>query len=106
VGISIDDFGTGYSSLSQLASLPASEIKIDQGFIKGMLDERSDGVIVRSVIELGHALGLAVTAEGVENRDTWHALADMGCDSAQGFYVAPPLPAAELLPWLARWAAG
>jgi EAL domain-containing protein (putative c-di-GMP-specific phosphodiesterase class I) len=100
-GFSIDDFGTGYSSLSYLSRLPVSEIKIDRSFVIGMGNNRDDAVIVRSTIELAHNLGLAVVAEGVENKQLWDELADLGCDAAQGYYMSRPLPVEELTAWLA-----
>jgi len=100
VRIGIDDFGTGYSSLAYLKRLPADEIKIDRSFVKDMTSNESDAVIVRSVIDLGHNLGLRVVAEGVESRETWDMLAAMGCDVAQGYYLSPPFPAEELGSWL------
>ena len=102
VRIGIDDFGTGYSSLAYLKRLPVDEIKIDRSFVQDMTSNESDAVIVRSVIDLGHNLGLCVVAEGVENRETWDMLAAMGCDVAQGFYLSRPLPPDELDIWLER----
>ncbi|HLQ32622.1 MAG TPA: bifunctional diguanylate cyclase/phosphodiesterase [Chloroflexota bacterium] len=105
VGTSIDDFGTGYSSLSYLAKLPVTEVKIDQSFIQHMFGKSGDRVIVRSVIELGHALGVQVVAEGVETRRAWDTLLELGCETAQGFYIAPPMPPDELGRWLGARAA-
>ena len=105
VGTSIDDFGTGYSSLAYLAKLPVSEVKIDQSFIQHMFGESNDRLIVRSVIDLGHAMGVQVVAEGVETRDAWDALLEMGCEVAQGFLIAAPMPAPDLAGWLERRAA-
>jgi diguanylate cyclase (GGDEF)-like protein len=107
VMIAIDDFGTGYSSLAHLRRLPAHEIKIDKSFVMDMATNKSDAVIVRSMIELAHNLGLQVTAEGVETEGAWHALAELGCDQSQGFHMSPPLPETELLDWLrlSPWAA-
>ncbi|MGH2447943.1 MAG: putative bifunctional diguanylate cyclase/phosphodiesterase [Chloroflexota bacterium] len=100
VRVSIDDFGTGYSSLAYLKQIPAAEVKIDRSFVSDMANGNNDEVIVRAVIDLGHNLGLAVIAEGVERRDTWDTLAAMGCDGIQGYYLSQPLPAGELLLWL------
>jgi diguanylate cyclase (GGDEF)-like protein len=102
VSISVDDFGTGYSSLSYLKRLPVSEIKVDRSFVSGLLNEDSDAAIVRSTVELAHNLGLRVVAEGVEDRPTWVALAGLGCDEAQGYFVSAPLPAEALRVWIER----
>jgi diguanylate cyclase (GGDEF)-like protein len=100
VTLSIDDFGTGYSSLAYLKRLPVSEVKIDKGFVIGMGRDADDGAIVRGTINLAHDLGLSVVAEGVEDDASWHALARFGCDTAQGWLVGRPLPAAEFGRWL------
>jgi diguanylate cyclase (GGDEF)-like protein/PAS domain S-box-containing protein len=106
VGLSIDDFGTGYSSLARLKKLPVNEIKIDKSFIIGMMADSASVSIVRSVIELGHNMGLQVVAEGVENRETWDKLISLGCDLAQGHYLCPPMPAADLTRWFRESAWG
>ncbi|MEY2404133.1 MAG: hypothetical protein QOD38_1684, partial [Acidimicrobiaceae bacterium] len=100
VSISIDDFGTGYSSLSYLHRLPVDEIKIDKSFVLGLANDKSDAVIVRSTIELGHNLGLQVTAEGIEDARTWDLLSSFGCDHAQGYHLRPPGSAAQMTKWL------
>lgn len=100
VRIAIDDFGAGYSSLSYLKKLPVDEIKIDKSFVLEMTTNGDDVIIARSVIDLGHNLGLQVVAEGAEDRQTWDMLASMGCDLAQGYYLSPPVPASELMSWL------
>jgi diguanylate cyclase (GGDEF)-like protein/PAS domain S-box-containing protein len=92
VRFSIDDFGTGYSSLSYLKRLPADAIKIDKSFVKGVGDGIKDAAVVRMIIELAHTLGLEVIAEGVETEEQAALLKEMGCDFAQGFYFAKPLP--------------
>lgn len=102
VGLAIDDFGTGYSGLIQLRKLPFTEIKIDRQFVTELPTSRDDQVIVRSVIDLAHNLGLQVTAEGVETAEQLNALRDLGCDLVQGYLLAHPLDAAELVPWAAR----
>ncbi len=96
VGISIDDFGTGYTSLSYLARLELDQIKIDRSFVSTMDSNTGDAAIVRSIISLGHDLGLEVVAEGVETAVTWEQLALLGCDVVQGYYFSRPLPAEEL----------
>jgi predicted signal transduction protein with EAL and GGDEF domain len=100
VGLSIDDFGTGYSSLSHLKQVPIDEIKIDRSFVMGMNEDENDFMIVRATVELGQNLGLRVVAEGVEDRETFDRLADFGCDEAQGYYIARPMPAEEFGHWL------
>ncbi len=100
VRLSIDDFGTGYSSLTHLRELPIDEIKIDKSFVLGMTNSEADAAIVRTMIDLGHNLGKQVCAEGVENEETWRMLMDLGCDLAQGFFIARPMPGEALLQWL------
>ena len=100
VQLSIDDFGTGYSSLSYLRRLPVHEVKVDRSFITQLALDDGNALIVRSIIELAHGLGMRVVAEGVENQLSWNLLVDMGCDVAQGFYVCRPLPAASVKRWL------
>ncbi|GAB3073271.1 putative bifunctional diguanylate cyclase/phosphodiesterase [Micromonospora schwarzwaldensis] len=103
VGIALDDFGTGYSSLQHLRRLPLSEVKVDRSFVLGMADDPDDAAIVRSMIELAGALGLRVVAEGVEDERTWRLLHAAGCDVAQGWFHARPMPAEELITWLSRY---
>jgi EAL domain-containing protein (putative c-di-GMP-specific phosphodiesterase class I) len=91
VGIAIDDYGTGLSTLEYLKKIPANEIKIDQSFVKGIIDNRSDRLMVQSTIGLAHSLGRKVVAEGVEHREILDLLAGMGCDIAQGFAVGRPM---------------
>ncbi len=98
--LSLDDFGTGYSSLVHLKRLPVSEIKIDRSFVQRMLVQEEDAAIVRTIIELGRALGLRVVAEGVETAEAWERLAALGCAAAQGYYLSRPMPAALATPWL------
>jgi diguanylate cyclase (GGDEF)-like protein len=100
VELSVDDFGTGYSSLSYLQRLPVHEIKVDKSFVLGMTADDANTKIVRSIVDLGHNLGLRVIAEGVEDRITWEALAALGCDIAQGYYLSRPLPGPQLTAWL------
>lgn len=100
VDLFVDDFGTGYSSLSYLQRLPVSALKIDQSFVAGMLANAGSAAIVRSTIELGHNLGLAVVAEGVESEPLWNGLRELGCDTAQGYYVGRPVPVAEFTGWV------
>jgi len=103
--LSIDDFGTGYSSLAYLSKLPVQEIKIDQTFVMGMIKNKNDALIVKATIDLGHNLGLKVTAEGVENEEVWHLLKQMNCDILQGYHFSPPLEKQDLFRWVqeSRW---
>jgi diguanylate cyclase (GGDEF)-like protein len=100
--ISIDDFGTGYSSMSYLKRLPVSELKVDRSFVMGMLSNLDDGILVRSVVDLGHNLGLIVVAEGVEDQETLEALAAVGCDVAQGYHLARPMGVEAFENWRAE----
>jgi predicted signal transduction protein with EAL and GGDEF domain len=102
IKLSIDDFGTGYSSLSYLRQLPVDEIKIDRSFVAEMLHSDSDVVIVRSIIDLGHNLGLTVVAEGVEEEGALAMLTKLGCDLVQGYHLSRPLPPLELIRWLEK----
>jgi diguanylate cyclase (GGDEF)-like protein len=96
--VSVDDFGIGYSSLGYLKRLPVDELKIDREFVKDMVTT-ADAAIAKTVIDLGHNLGLRVVAEGVEDRETLERLASLGCDQAQGYFISRPIPAAELAAW-------
>jgi EAL domain-containing protein (putative c-di-GMP-specific phosphodiesterase class I) len=97
--IAIDDFGTGYSSLARLHELPLDELKIDQSFVRRMAAE-GDDTIVRSIVELAHALRFRVIAEGVESDETWSRLLDLGVDYIQGYVMTPPLPSDDFVRWL------
>ena len=103
VGVSLDDFGTGYSSLRHLRSLPVDEVKIDQSFVRDMLTDPADRKIVRSVLGLAAAFNLRVVAEGVETAQHMRALIDLDCELGQGYVFARPMPAEDLLDWLAGW---
>jgi diguanylate cyclase (GGDEF)-like protein len=98
--LSIDDFGTGYSSLAYLQGLPVSEVKIDRSFVMRVIDSPRDRVIVRSTIDLTRSLGLRSTAEGIEDEETLDWLRAAGCDQAQGYHIAMPMPVGEATAWL------
>jgi diguanylate cyclase (GGDEF)-like protein len=100
VRISIDDFGTGYSSLGRLRDLPIDEVKIDKSFMQNAAQNPRDRALVRSTVQLGHALDLQVVAEGVEDEDTYTFLADTGCNIVQGYHISRPLPADQFTAWL------
>ena len=104
VRLSIDDFGTGYSSLAYLATLPVDELKIDRSFVHDMMDNQANRGIVASTVSLGHTLGLMVVTEGVEDHATYQALESLDVDSAQGYYLARPMPAANMEGWLNEFA--
>jgi diguanylate cyclase (GGDEF)-like protein len=99
VTLSIDDFGAGYTSLAHLSTLPVDQIKIDRSLVSRMGEDGGDAHIVRSVIELGHSLGLRTVAEGVEDAATGRVLGDLGCDVAQGYHYSRPMPADRLVEW-------
>jgi EAL domain len=96
IGISIDDYGSGFSSLSYLKTIPADELKVDKAFVLGLADDRTDQILICSVIDLAHSLGLQVVAEGVETEGALELLLSMGCDLAQGHLIAWPMPLVEL----------
>ena len=101
--LAIDDFGTGFSSMVQLVRLPFSEIKVDRSFILELLTSLESRAVTRSVIDLGQSLGLKVTAEGVEDRETLAFLRDAGCELAQGFHIARPMDENLLAQWLTEY---
>lgn len=96
IRISIDDFGTGYSSLLYLKRLPASELKIDRGFISELVDDTEDSAIVSAIVALGHTLNMSIVAEGVETADQKELLTRLGCNSMQGFFLSRPQPAEQI----------
>jgi diguanylate cyclase (GGDEF)-like protein len=101
VSLSIDDFGTGYSSLAHLRKLPVSEIKIDKSFVFDLTTSQSDEAIVRSMVDLGHHLGLTVVIEGVETVEVRRRLAELGADRIQGYLLSRPMPVAAFEQWIA-----
>jgi diguanylate cyclase (GGDEF)-like protein len=100
VGLSLDDFGTGHSSLAYLRQLHVDELKIDRSFVTDMVRDDQNAAIVRSTIELAHAVGVRIVAEGVEDADTLFELKAMGADEVQGFYLSPAVPPAEIVAML------
>jgi diguanylate cyclase (GGDEF)-like protein/PAS domain S-box-containing protein len=102
VQLAIDDFGVGYSSLAYLQRLPAYAVKIDRSFVSRMTHDRGSAEIVKLITNLGHALGMKVVAEGIEDQATYDACAAAGCDSAQGYFVGRPMVATAIPAWLAQ----
>jgi EAL domain-containing protein (putative c-di-GMP-specific phosphodiesterase class I) len=106
IGVSIDDFGTGHSSLRELQRMPFSELKIDKSFITDMDRNKDCAVIVNSIVDLGHNLGLKVIAEGIETKRSWDMLVEKGCDYGQGYLMAKAMPIADFHLWLDQWRKG
>ncbi|MFN8023668.1 MAG: EAL domain-containing protein [Acidimicrobiales bacterium] len=106
VRIALDDFGTGYSSLTHLRKLEVHTIKIDRSFVGGVVRDSTDLNLVSAIVGLAHSLGLHAVAEGVESADQLQVLRTIGCDSAQGYLMSPPLSPDELEPWVVRYLAG
>lgn len=102
IGLAIDDFGCGYATLQQLKEIPFTELKVDRSFVYAAATDAAASSIVKNCIDLAHQLGLVAVAEGVETRRDWDLVASLGCDVAQGYYLARPFPVDELAPWLAR----
>jgi EAL domain-containing protein (putative c-di-GMP-specific phosphodiesterase class I) len=103
IGLAIDDFGVGYSTLMQLRQLPFTELKIDRFFIEDAPMSNDSALIVKSIIDLAHGLNLTVTAEGDETAEQLKLLRELGCDVAQGFFVARPLEPDKLKGWIVEW---
>ena len=103
IGLAIDDFGTGYSSLMQLRQLPFTEVKIDQSFVADAERSRDCRLIIQSVAELAHGLGLTATAEGVETIDQLRVVRELGCDLVQGYLISPPLEPTALKAWKSKF---
>ena len=99
MGLAIDDFGTGYSSLMQLRQLPFTEVKVDQAFVADIERSRDCRLIIKSITELAHGLGLSVTAEGVERIEQLRLVHEAGCDVVQGYLISPPLEPQALKAW-------
>jgi EAL domain-containing protein (putative c-di-GMP-specific phosphodiesterase class I) len=103
--ISIDDYGSGLSSMAYLKNIPADELKIDKAFVLNMATDPVDAVLVRAAVSLAHSLGLRVVAEGVEQQAALDLLREMGCDLAQGYLIARPMPLQDLIAYLGNRAA-
>ena len=103
IRVSIDDFGTGYSSLSYLTRIPVDELKIDKSFVMNLPGSEDNEKIIRSIIDLAKNFNMTTVAEGVEDRETFTRLKDMGCDLAQGYLISPALPFDQLQPWIDSW---
>lgn len=103
IGLSIDDFGTGHSSLAQLRDIPFDELKIDRSFVHGAWRDSSLRAIFDASLGMAKQLGMKTVAEGVEDRDDWDFLRATGCDMAQGYFIARPMPAADLPAWIQTW---
>lgn len=99
VGIAIDDFGTGHSSLERLHQLPVGTIKIDKSFVSTLLSHKGASFIIKASINIAREFGMQVVAEGIDNRETYDVVAQMGCDIAQGFYIGRPMPARKFEEW-------
>jgi EAL domain-containing protein (putative c-di-GMP-specific phosphodiesterase class I) len=98
-GLSIDDYGTGYSSLQQLTRIAFTEIKIDQSFVANAAAQQSARIILESSLDMAKKLGISTVAEGVETQDQWDLVRELGCELAQGYFIAKPVAASEFLPW-------
>lgn len=105
-GLSIDDYGTGYSSLQQLSRIPFTELKIDQSFVMNASAKEACLAILESSLDIAKKLGLKAVAEGVETRADWDLLKGLGCDVAQGYFIARPMEAAKIAAWAAAWTEG
>ena len=103
IGLSIDDFGAGHSSLAQLRDIPFDELKLDRSFVNGAARDPSLRAIIDATLAMAGQLGMKAVAEGVEDRADWDCLRAMGCDVAQGYFIARPMPGADLPAWRAGW---
>lgn len=103
IGLSIDDFGTGHSSLAQLRDIPFDELKVDRGFVHGASSDTSKHAILDASLSMARQLAMTTVAEGVEDRADWDLLRSIGCDLAQGYFVARPMAAGALSKWIEEW---
>jgi EAL domain-containing protein (putative c-di-GMP-specific phosphodiesterase class I)/FixJ family two-component response regulator len=99
-GLSVDDYGTGFSSMLQLARVPCTELKVDRAFVNGASDSHQLRILLESALDIADKLGLGVVAEGVETLADWQLLRNLGCAEVQGFFIAKPMPGAQVLSWL------
>jgi len=99
IGVSIDDFGTGYATMEQLKRIPFTELKIDRMFVSGATNDSTARSIFESTMELAKKLQLQTVAEGVETKEDWTLVEELGCDFAQGYYIAMPMSANEVEAW-------
>ena len=105
IGLSIDDFGTGYSTLTQLKDFPFDELKVAQSFVRDAVQDPAARAILESAVNLGKKLSMRVVAEGVETKEQWDLVAAFGCDIAQGYFIAKPMPGPDLPAWIKTWKA-
>jgi EAL domain-containing protein (putative c-di-GMP-specific phosphodiesterase class I)/ActR/RegA family two-component response regulator len=103
IGLSIDDFGTGHSSLAQLRDIPFDELKVDRGFVHGACRDSSIRAIFEASLGMAQQLGMKTVAEGVEDQEDWDFLRTSGCDTAQGYFIARPMPAVDIGHWIEAW---
>jgi EAL domain-containing protein (putative c-di-GMP-specific phosphodiesterase class I)/AmiR/NasT family two-component response regulator len=103
--LSIDDFGTGHSSLAQLRDLPFNELKVDRGFVHGAATDGTRAAICSASLQMAHQLQMQVVGEGIEDQDDWNFLFQLGCDVGQGYFIARPMPAADVVAWISLWGA-
>jgi EAL domain-containing protein (putative c-di-GMP-specific phosphodiesterase class I) len=103
VEFALDDFGTGYSSLSYLSNLQVATLKIDQSFVRDMLEDKGDMAIVQGIIALAKAFERHTVAEGIETESHFQALLDLGCEIGQGYGIARPMPADEIISWKSNY---
>ncbi len=103
IKLAIDDFGTGHSNLSQLRDLPFDELKLDRSYIQGHSSKLRSDAILESSVEIAKKLNMTIVAEGVETREDWDRVEQLGCDQVQGYYTARPMPADEIVTWVKAW---
>jgi len=104
-GLAIDDFGTGFSSMQQLTRIAFTELKIDQSFVRGAPSTGARRAVLESSVDMAHRLNLVCVAEGIETRDEWRLMLELGCDFGQGYFIAVPMHADAVAPWAHKWQA-